>query len=165
MTAAARRVWDAYMEQMASLGILRLVDVFALQRLCEDVAQLQELQKGMRQIAAEHGREAKMLAAEARRDDAAKDLLEKIVTEAEGTAKPKAKKQRVMPAPLAVFAMTHEGRRLTATINALAGRIGRSEQQYGLTPISGQRLESAGGMLPAPGVNQPIDPIEKQLCG
>lgn len=135
MTAAARRVWDAYMEQMAPLGILRLVDVFALQRLCEDVAMLQELQAGMRQIAGDRKKAAKAAG--------------------ESTK-----------APMVVFAMTHEGRRLTATINSLASRIGRQELQFGLTPVSAQRLEGAGGgLIPAGGAGLPMDPIEEQLCG
>lgn len=133
MTAAARKIWDAYMEQMAPLGILRLVDVFALQRLCEDVALLLELQAGMRQIAGDRKKAAKAAG--------------------ESTK-----------APMVVFAMTHEGRRLTATINSLASRIGRQEQQFGLTPVAAQRLEGGGMLLPStPG--ERMDPIEEQLCG
>src|SRR3954471_11440481 len=60
MTAAARRVWDNYLEQLAPLGILRAVDGFALSRLCEDVAMLQELQSGMRKLAGEMRRAAKV---------------------------------------------------------------------------------------------------------
>jgi hypothetical protein len=133
MTAAVRRVWDAYIQQMSPLGILRMVDVFALERLCIDVAQLRQLQLGMRQLVAKRKREAK--AAGEKGGDA-----------------------------LASFAMTHEGRRLTATMNALASRISRQEQQFGLTPAAGQRFE-AGGILPSLREGGQMDPIEEALCG
>src|SRR5689334_16216791 len=57
MTAAARRIWDGYVDQLA--GSLRLVDGFALQRLCEDVAELEELRKGQRRLVADMRREAR----------------------------------------------------------------------------------------------------------
>lgn len=131
MAAAARRFWDAYIERTPP-GIIRLVDVFALARLCQDQAELQELAKGRRQIVAEQKREARA-------------------------------KGEPLIAASTVFAMTHEGRRLTATMNALKSQISRQELQFGLTPIAGQRLESGGIPLPMP--TGAIDPVEESLCG
>ena len=130
MTAGARRVWDAYIEQMAPMGFLRLVDRFALERLCEDVALLKELQKGMQALTREMKRKAKTQG------------------------------QKISGSALVMLAASQDGRRLTATINALASRVARQEMQFGLTPVSAQRLEG-GGMMPSAS----IDPIEQLLGG
>jgi len=138
MTAAARRVWDSYVDRMAPLGILRQVDGFSLARLCEDVALLLDLQAGTRKLVAEMKREAK----------------------AEG--------KKLPGGAMISLASSHEGRRLTATVNALASRISRAELQFGLTPAAGARLENSGvgnggGIMPsAPGA---CDGIEAALCG
>lgn len=137
MTAAARRVWDQYVEQLAQLGTLRPVDGFALQRLCEDVALLEELQVGVRKLAADQKRTAK------------------------------AAGEKLPGGALVNFAMTHEGRRITATINSLASRIQRQELQFGLTPVSASRVE--GNMVLPPGAmgtaHQELPGIEAALCG
>ena len=140
MTAASRKVWDSYVEQLAPLGVLRRVDGFALGRLCEDVALLQQLQTGMRKLAAQMKRSA--------------------ATAQEGDDKP----DRIPGDALLTLVMSHEGRRLTATINTLASRIKRDEMQFGLTPVSSQRLENiAIPMATAPGTG--MDALEEALCG
>ena len=135
MTAAARKVWDSYIEQLAPLGILRAVDGFALRRLCEDVALLQELQAGMRKLARQMKSEAK----------------------AEG--------REIRGGALIDLTMSHEGRRLSTTINALASRIKRDEMQFGLTPVASQRLEGVmlGSAMPQGASG--MDPVEAALCG
>lgn len=137
MTAAARRIWDQYIEQLAQLGTLRPVDGFALQRLCEDVALLEDLQIGMRKEAQHRKREAK------------------------------AAGQKMAGGAMLDFAMTHDGRRATATVNALASRIQRQELQFGLTPVSASRIE--GNLILPPGVvgsaHQEMPGIEAALCG
>lgn len=136
MTAAARRVWEQYVEQLGQLGTLRPVDGFALARLCEDVAYLEELQVGMRKEAEYRKREARK----------------------EG--------KKFAGGALLGFTMTHEGRRAIQTINATAARIRQTELQFGLTPVSASRIEggfippmppgSSGGEMPG---------IEAALCG
>lgn len=133
MTASARKVWDSYIEQLAPLGVLRAVDGFALRRLCEDVALLQELQAGQRKLASEHKRAAK----------------------AEG--------RKIPGGAMLEIAMSHEGRRLAANINALAGRIKRDELQFGLTPVASQRLENL--TIPVAPQSQGISAQEAALCG
>lgn len=124
MSAKSRRAWVAYIAQLGPLGILRPVDGFALARLCEDVAHLQELQKGQRKYARQHK----------------KSMVE--------------------------FAMSQEGRRLSATINAIAQRIKRDELQFGLTPVSSVRLAdyfAPGAMPRAAGSEQMHDPAEAAI--
>jgi hypothetical protein len=135
MTAAARRVWDGYIEQLAPLGVLRPVDGFALRRLCEDVAMLQELQAGMRKLAAVARKGAR----------------------AAGRAIP--------GGALVELTMTHEGRRLGTAINALASRIKRDELQFGLTPVASQRLENITVPGGRPELVGGRDPVEAALCG
>ena len=121
MTAGARRVWDAYSAQLAAAGILRPMDVFALRRLCEDVAALEALQKGVRQLVGEMKRTAK------------------------------AQGKRLAGGAMVVLTASDNGRRLAVTMSSLASRIQRQEMQFGLTPMSGQRLaggEYAGAVVP-----------------
>ena len=61
--------------------------------------------------------------------------------------------------------MSHEGRRLSATTNALAARIKRDETQFGLTPVASQPVESVvvpDGRLELVGG---WDPVDVALCG
>ena len=132
MSAAARRVWDGYIEQLGPMGVLRPVDGFALRRLCEDVTLLQELQAGQRKFARGLKKKAK----------------------AEG--------RELMGGATIDLAMSHEGRRLAATINALAGRIKRDEMQFGLTPVASQRLENI--VVSQPGTAD-MAAVEQALCG
>lgn len=172
MTAQARRAWDAYIEQLAPLGFLRPVDAFALQRLCEDVALLHELQAGMRQVAAERDRPERE---RRKRLKAIQEELKQLAgVEGEGAQVQTASLQREAAqlaadrpeAPsLIALTMSHEGRRLSGTINALASRICRQEMQFGLTPVSSQRIEGAAGagaMMPA---QSQVESIEQALCG
>lgn len=140
MTAGARRIWDEYAEQLGPLGVLRPVDGFALRRLCEDVAMLQELQSGARKY-------ARQLAKEAR-----------------------AAKRELRAGAMIELAMSQEGRRLASIINVLAARIKRDEMQFGLTPVASQRLENivvippAASPQPGGGPSAPT-PVELALCG
>lgn len=135
MTAGARKAWDAYSEQLGPMGILRIVDGFALRRLCEDVALLQELQSGMRRLASEKKREATKAG------------------------------MKIPGGAMIELAMSHEGRRLAATINTIASRIKRDEMQFGLTPVASQRLENITA-LPCLSTSAPsLDPVEAALCG
>lgn len=172
MPAKARRVWDNYVDQMATMGILRPVDAFALQRLCEDVATLQELQGGMRQIAtdrekADRDRRKRLRAIreEAAQLAAGGELMTKIdELKIEEARLVEELAQRPEGSALVAFSMSHEGRRLFANINVIASRIARQETQFGLTPVSSQRLEGTGGMGMIPmGSAQPHDSIEQRL--
>ena len=125
MSARARAIWDQYIDRMG-LCALRPSDAFALRRLCEDVAELEEMRKGQRQMLARMRREAR----------------EKHETLAGGAA--------------VAWAMTHEGRRLALAINQVAGRVFRAELQFGLTPIAAARLESGAPgpfLVPSPGAS------------
>ena len=135
MTGRARKVWALYVAQLAPMGVLRIVDSFGLQRLCEDVALLQDLQTGMRRLVSEKKREA----------------------QAAGTKLP--------GGALIDLAMTPEGRRLSSTINTVASRIKRDELQFGLTPVSSQRLENI--TVASPGLRDldGVEPVEAALCG
>jgi hypothetical protein len=134
MTAAARRIWDGYMLQMAPLGILRQVDEFALRNLCELEALLQDLQKGLPAV----GRQMKR--------------------------KAKAAGEKTTGSPLMTVASSRSGRQLILTIKQLASQVSHQQLQFGLTPVSAQRLEGGGGM--AMPVGQAImDPVEQALGG
>jgi hypothetical protein len=166
MTAAARRVWDAYLDQMMQLGILRPVDAFALQRLCEDVALLQELQGGMRKLVSQRKREIRALSERLAAIERRIRETQAAGTNAGELLAQAAELRELIPnePPMIALAMSQEGRRLSASINVLASRIQRAEQQYGLTPVSAQRLEGGGGlgMMVAPAAT---DSIEARLCG
>ena len=133
MSAQAKRIWDRYLEQLMPLGVLRPVDGFALCRLCEDVAMLQDLQAGMRKLVRQMSKGAK------------------------------ANKREIPGGALVNLAMSHEGRRLGASINVLASRIKRDEMQFGLTPAASLRLEN----IVLPGVPHALgmNPVEAALCG
>jgi len=132
MPAAARKIWAGYVGQLA--GSLRLVDAFALRRLCEDVALLEELQAGLRRMASDLRREAKT------------------------------RGEHLSGGAMIALAKTHEGRRLTTTINSLAGRIQRQELQFGLTPASAGRLGDGLGGAPLIPTGD-VDGLERALCG
>lgn len=123
--AAARRIWDTYIEQLVPLGTLRRADSFALRRLCQDVAELQRLQADKRRLV----REMKKTAKAAGRTISGTALLE--------------------------LETSPEGRRLQATMNALSARIARQEDRFGLNPIAGTRLDASApppaGAIYSPG--------------
>lgn len=163
MTAAARRVWDGYVAQLA--GSLRLVDGFALRRLCEDVALLEELQTGMRKMAGDLKRderpvierlkavEEQLAVMPNRESDAARELeVERTELQA----------RRLSGGAMISLAKTHEGRRITATISSLSSRIARQEMQFGLTPASASRVEGAIALPMVQGARQNM---EERLAG
>src|SRR5580700_3248398 len=61
MSAGARRAWAALVAEMAPSGVLRPVDAGALAMLCEDMAMLEIMRKGLAQMASEIAKQAKKL--------------------------------------------------------------------------------------------------------
>jgi phage terminase small subunit len=115
MSAAARKQWDGLVGEMANSGVLRRVDGGALSMLCEDLAMLDTLRKG--------------LAAQAR----------------EITNKAKEKKQQISGNALTVLSRTTEGRRTLSTIRELSAQIIIQRREFGLTPSSSTRVQASGG--------------------
>jgi phage terminase small subunit len=115
MSAAARKQWDGLVGEMANSGVLRRVDGGALSMLCEDLAMLDTLRKG--------------LAAQAR----------------EITNKAEEKKQQISGNALTVLSRTTEGRRTLSTIRELSAQIIIQRREFGLTPSSSTRVQASGG--------------------
>ena len=115
MSAGARKQWDALVDEMALSGVLRRVDGGALAMLCEDLAMLDTLRKG--------------LAAQAR----------------EITNKANEKKQQISGNALTALSRTTEGRRTLSTIRELSAQIIIQRREFGLTPSSSTRVQSSGG--------------------
>ena len=115
MSAGARKQWDALVDEMALSGVLRRVDGGALAMLCQDLAMLDTLRKG--------------LAAQAR----------------EITNKAKEKKQPISGNALTALSRTTEGRRTLSTIRELSAQIIIQRREFGLTPSSSTRVQSSGG--------------------
>jgi hypothetical protein len=114
MPAAARRYWDFYIEHMALNGTLRPIDGPCLEMVCTLSADLQQLEREKRRLIGSRKRQAKE---------------EKRVIE--GGA-------------MVEFEMTIEGRRLVQTINGIRSQLRTLCDRYGLNPMSGSRLSSAG---------------------
>ena len=115
MSASARKQWDGLVGEMANSGVLRRVDGGALSMLCEDLAMLDTLRKG--------------LAAQAR----------------EITHKAKEKKQQISGNALTALSRTTEGRRTLSTIRELSAQIIIQRREFGLTPSSSTRVQASGG--------------------
>jgi len=111
MSAGARKQWDALVDEMALCGVLR----GALAMLCEDLAMLDTLRKG--------------LAAQAR----------------EITNKANEKKQQISGNALTAMSRTTEGRRTLSTIRELSAQIIIQRREFGLTPSSSTRVQASGG--------------------
>jgi phage terminase small subunit len=114
MSADARKLWDELVGEMANSGVLRRVDGSALAMLCEDVAMLDTLRKG--------------LAAQAR----------------EITRKAREKKQQISGNALTALSRTTEGRRTLSTIRELTAQIIIQRREFGLTPSSSTRVQASG---------------------
>ncbi len=115
MSAGARKQWDGLVSEMANSGVLRRVDGGALAMLCEDLAMLDTLRKG--------------LAAQA----------------SEITKKAKEKKQQISGNALTALSRTTEGRRTLSTIRELSAQIIIQRREFGLTPSSSTRVQASGG--------------------
>ena len=115
MSAGARKQWDGLVGEMATSGVLRRVDGGALAMLCEDLAMLDTLRKG--------------LAAQAR----------------EITNKAREKKQQISGNALTALSRTTEGRRTLSTIRELSAQIIIQRREFGLTPSSSTRVQASGG--------------------
>lgn len=115
LSAGARKLWDSLVGELASSGVLRLVDAGALAQLCEDSAMLETLRKG----------------------------LATQVREIEKAAKEK--KKPLPGGALIALARTNEGRRVLAAMREIAGQIIVQRREFGLTPASSTRINAAGG--------------------
>lgn len=114
MSPGARRAWDGLVAEMAPSGVLRPVDAGALAMLCEDIAMLDVLRKGLAQMAGEIAKQAKN------------------------------QNKSVVGGPMVHLSRTIEGRRTLATIRELSGQIIVQRREFGLTPASNTRVESSG---------------------
>ena len=128
MSPAARRIWDELVYEMAGAAVLARVDKWALWQVCEDQALLNDIYAGLRSTA-----------------KAIKDKAE-----AEG---------KVLPGGelMALVAMT-QGRLAMRAIRDLAGRVIIQRREFGLTPSSRSRIETAGEAAA-------VDSLELKLCG
>jgi phage terminase small subunit len=104
MSAGARRIWNDLVGEMANSGVLRLVDAGALAMLCEDLAMLDTVRKGLASQACEI------------------------------TKKAKEKKQQISGNALTALSRTTEGRRTLTTIRELTAQVIIQRREFGLTP-------------------------------
>jgi hypothetical protein len=110
MSDAGGQVWDGLVAEMAPSGVLRLVDAGALSALCEDIAMLETLRKGLEEMAHE--------------------------IEKQGERQGKS----VVGGPMVHLSRTIEGRRTLSTIRELAAQIIIQRREFGLTPASNSRV-------------------------
>jgi len=130
MSTDGKKIWDTLVGEMAASGVLRTVDALALMQLCEDQAMLDTLRKGMAEMTREIAKKAK-------------------------------EKGMGLPGgPLIQLSRTIEGRRTLSTIRELSGQIIVQRREFGLTPASNGRVQTAVG--PGAGL---MDPLEQALCG
>ncbi len=115
ISAAAKKIWETLVVEMAASGVLRKVDGHALADLCEDQAMLDELRKGLSDLKREIAKKAKV------------------------------DKKALPGGALLQLSRTNEGRRTLATIRELAGQIIIQRREFGLTPASNSRVSSVGG--------------------
>jgi len=152
MTAAGRKIWYAYISEMANTGVLRLVDGSALARLCENSAELNHLKQGMRTM-------ARQIELKARGE-----LKERLKIFRAHPAGKKPTLAQILPAGngLTAFLMKPEGRRLRNTIGDLEALINVQQREFGLTPSSSTRVQTTGTFAGGAGY---MNPIEAALCG
>ena len=129
MSAGARKVWDQLVSEMAPSGVLRTVDGLALRQLCEDEQMLESLRQGMFQMTRE------------------------IVKKA------KEQKKELPGGALIQLSRTIEGRRTLSTMRELSAQIIVQRREFGLTPASNGRVQTAPGSFAS------LDPFEQALCG
>lgn len=113
MSAAAGRVWNELVEEMAGPAILRRVDKRALQQLCEDEAILENAYENLWKMA---------------------DLLKKKA-EAEGRTLP--------AGPMAALLAMTNGRLAMSSIRDLAARVIIERREFGLTPSARSRVTAS----------------------
>jgi phage terminase small subunit len=114
MSGRARKQWDQLIGEMANSGVLRLVDGGALAMLCEDLAMLDTLRKGL------------------------------AGQESEVAKKAKEKKQQISGNALTALSRTTEGRRTLTSIRELSAQIIIQRREFGLTPSSSTRVQVTG---------------------
>jgi phage terminase small subunit len=115
LSPGARRAWDALVAEMAPSGVLRLVDAGALAMLCEDIAMLETMRKGLAEMAREIAKQAKKQG------------------------------KSVVGGPLVHLSRTIEGRRTLSTIRELSAQIIVQRREFGLTPASNSRVAAGAG--------------------
>lgn len=128
ISTAASGVWDELVEEMASAAILRRVDARALWQLSEDEALLANAYQGIWSMAAAIKREAK------------------------------AQGKRLQHGEIMVLLTMKNGRMAMNAIGNLAARVVIQRREFGLTPSSRTRIDTAsdGGAM---------DALEMKLCG
>jgi phage terminase small subunit len=112
MSAAARRYWNFYSQQMLGNGTLRSIDGPCLEMICSLHADVRQLEKEKRKLI----RQRKALAA------------------AEG--------RKILGGALLEFEITTDGRRLEVTISSKRSALKQLCDRYGLNPMAGSRLLS-----------------------
>ena len=129
-TSQTPTIADTLVSEMAASGVLRTVDALALMQLCEDQATLDTLRKGMAEMTREIAKKAKE------------------------------KKMALPGGPLIQLSRTIEGRRTLSTIRELSSQIIVQRREFGLTPASNGRVQTATGL--GSGF---VDVLEQALCG
>lgn len=112
MSAAAKKHWDMLTQAMVDAGVLRLIDGSSLANLCEDMALLEQFQRGFR--------------AQAR--DAA--------------AKAKVQKKKIPGGAIAYLGQSTAGRRMLASIRLQESAVRQQLREFGLTPSSASKVEA-----------------------
>lgn len=128
ISPSAKRIWDELADEMAGAAVLRRVDKRALWQLCEDEALLAEVYDGLWKMAA---------------------MLKKKAAE-EGKALP--------AGPMTALLSMPNGMRAMRSIRDLAGRTIIERREFGLTPSSRSRIETAAEA-------GAVDSLELKLCG
>jgi phage terminase small subunit len=138
-SAGARKIWDELSVEMMGARVLRKVDKRALWQLCEDEAILEEIYAGLwrrvRQLQHER-RQAVELAAASSPVSVPADPLMAMVDHLSGS----------------------EGKRVMVALNRLAERVMNERREFGLTPSSRTRINTAFQDVAA-------DNLELNLCG
>jgi phage terminase small subunit len=114
LSDGARRFWDALAMEMARAGVLGSIDGPALAMLCEDMATLDELRKGL--------------------NAQAKEI----------TAKAKENGQKIVGNAMTVLSRTTEGRRTLCSMRELTAGIVVMMREFGATPAARTRIEATG---------------------
>ena len=163
MSPSARKYWDRLLEDMASTGVLRVVDWMGLAKLCEDHALHDMLLAGFwsnTQKIREKQKQDLKLFQEA-------EQLSKIPVPGKKVKKKmgRPKKAQIKPVVQSIqeiateLASSIDGRRLLSSIGEIANRIQIQYREYGLTPAANSRVEASGG---ASGY---VDPLEAAIAG
>jgi phage terminase small subunit len=114
MSEGARKEWDDLIGEMSIAGVLRRLDGGALAMLCEDLAMVATLRKGL--------------------CDQAREIEEKAAE----------RNQPISGNALTALSRTKEGRRTLTSIRELSAQIIIQRREFGLTPSSSSRVQMSG---------------------